>query len=101
MKNKIVCPAKCNGGYAEMIKFVSQHEVGIKREIARAAKLSPNEGVSTCLYCGCVWRETFHPDLRVSRMEPEILGTDKGVRFEPETWLEKVLADFDKESEKL
>jgi hypothetical protein len=89
MKNQIVCPARCSGGYADRVKSVSQRQAGITPDIARAAKLNQNERLTTCFYCDCVWREVL--DTHSLRTRPEVLGTYKGVVFYPEQWLQDAI----------
>jgi hypothetical protein len=94
--SKVICPANCNGGYAERVKAVSPPEVGITPEIARAAKLSSNEKLSTCWHCDCVWRTVL--DMHSLRERKEILGWYEGVTFRPEPWLERAIADSNKQT---
>jgi hypothetical protein len=101
MKNQIVCPANCIGGHAHRVKSVSQRVAGITPEIARAAKLSPNHLVSTCTYCGCVWREFLNPESLVPQTDilGEYGGTHSAVAFRPEPWLQETIDCLEKKAD--
>jgi hypothetical protein len=101
MKNQIVCPANCNGGYANRVISVSQSQAGITPDIARAAKLEPHENLFTCIHCSCVWKENFDSDSRATRqiVLGEFGGPDSATVFQPESRLENAIADLKKESD--
>ncbi len=102
MTEKIVCPKRCNGGYASRVKKVPYSNVGITPPIAKAAQLMPDEKVFTCDYCSCVWSSTF--DLNFLRDRIVILGEYGGPSsanaFLPEPWLETVIDKHAGEGEK-
>lgn len=95
MKNRIVCPGKCSGGYWDRVKTVQQLEAGITPKIARAAGLSPNERVSFCWHCHCVWKETDNLNLRGT--QTVVLGEYDDIAFQPKPWLEQAIVDLEKQ----
>ena len=101
MTEEIVCPRRCNGGYASHVKQVPYSRAGITPAIAKAARLTPGEKVFTCDYCSCVWNSTF--DLNFLRGRIEILGEYGGPSsanaFLPEPWLGRVIDEHEREGE--
>jgi hypothetical protein len=100
MKNDIVCPKKCNGGYADKIRKIPQRQATITSRIALAAKLPRNEQVFTCLYCSAVWLDSF--DERHFRNVTVVLGeyggSNSANEFLPAPWLQEAMSKLSDKS---